>query len=65
MFGFTVGFPGSADRMAPLPVGPNPRWRLAANLENFFMFGSSIEFLGSRQIEWRYFRQIEDGQPPC
>jgi len=30
-----VGFSKSADRMALLPVGPNPRWRLAAILENF------------------------------
>jgi len=31
MFGFTVGFSGSADRMALFPVSPNPR---AAILEN-------------------------------
>ena len=30
-----VGFAGSADRMALFPVAPNPRWRLAAILENF------------------------------
>jgi len=30
-----VGFSGTADRMVLLPVGPNPRWRLAAVLENF------------------------------
>ena len=30
-----VGFSGTADRMDLLPVGPNPRWRLAAILENF------------------------------
>ena len=30
-----VGFSRSADRMDLLPVGPNPRWRLAAILENF------------------------------
>jgi len=30
-----VEFSGTADRMALLPVGPNPRWRLAAILENF------------------------------
>jgi len=35
MFGSRVGFSRSADRMDPLPVGPNPRWRLAAILENF------------------------------
>ena len=28
MFGSTVGFSGSADRMALFPVWPNPRWRL-------------------------------------
>jgi len=26
MFGSMVGFSRSADRMALLPVGPNPRW---------------------------------------
>jgi len=30
-----VGISGTADRMDLLPVGPNPRWRLAAVLENF------------------------------
>jgi len=35
MFGARVGFSGSADRMALLPVGPNPRWRLATTLEKF------------------------------
>jgi len=35
MFGSTVGFSRSADRKDLLPVGPNPRWRLAAILENF------------------------------
>jgi len=30
-----VGFSGTADRMDLLPVRPNPRWRLAAILENF------------------------------
>jgi len=35
MFGSRVGFSRSADQMALLPVGPNPRWRLAAILENF------------------------------
>ena len=28
-----VGFSGTANRMDLLPVGPNPRWRLAAILE--------------------------------
>ena len=35
MFGSRLGFLRSADRMDLLPVGPNPRWRLAAILENF------------------------------
>ena len=30
MFRSTVGFSGSADRMALYPVSPNPRWRLGA-----------------------------------
>ena len=39
MFGSTLGFSRSADRMARFPVSPNPRWRLgrhrrAAILEN-------------------------------
>jgi len=37
MFGSTVGFSGSADRVALFPVSPNPRWRLcgtAAILKN-------------------------------
>jgi len=35
MLGSRVGFSRSADRMDLLPVGPNPKWRLAAILENF------------------------------
>jgi len=35
MFGSRVGFSGTADRIDLLPVAPNPRWRLAAILENF------------------------------
>jgi len=35
MFASRVGFSGSADQMALLPVGPNPRQPLAAVLENF------------------------------
>jgi len=35
MFGSMVGFSRSADRMDLLPMSPNPRWRLAAILENF------------------------------
>jgi len=34
VFGARVGFSGSADRMALLPVGPDPRRRPAAILEN-------------------------------
>ena len=33
MFGSRVGFWGMADRMAPLTVGSNPRWRPAAILK--------------------------------
>ena len=35
MFGSTVGFSRSADRMAIFPVSPNPRWRLGRHLEKF------------------------------
>jgi len=35
VFGFRVGFLRSADRMALFPVGPNPRSRLSAVLDNF------------------------------
>jgi len=35
MFGSMVLFSGTADRMALLPVGSNPRWRMAAIFENF------------------------------
>jgi len=41
MFGSTVVFFGSADRMALFPVSPNPRWRLGRHLEKF---------------KWRYLR---------
>jgi len=40
MFGSRSGFSGSADRMALLPVGANPRWRPSVVLEIF---------------EWPYF----------
>jgi len=30
-----VGFSGTVDRMVLFLVSPNPRWRLAAILENF------------------------------
>ena len=58
MFGTTVGFSGSADRMTLFPVSPNPRWRPAAILENsngdisaadrpiYSAFGSRIGFSG-------------------
>jgi len=35
MFGFRLGFSGSADRMALLPVGANPRWRSSVVLVFF------------------------------
>ena len=41
MFGSSVGFSGSADRMALFPVTSNPSWRQAAIFDNF---------------EWRYLR---------
>jgi len=41
MFGSTVGFSGSADRMALLTVSPNLRWRLGRHLGKF---------------KWRYLR---------
>ena len=41
MFGSTMGFSGSADRMALFPVSPNPRWRLGRHLGKF---------------KWRYLR---------
>ena len=41
MFGSAVGFLRSADRMALLPVSPNPRWRRSRHFEKF---------------KWRYLR---------
>ena len=35
VFDLRLGFSGTADRMTLFPVSPNPRWRLAAMLENF------------------------------
>jgi len=35
MFGSSVGFSGSADRMALFLVTSNPGWRQAAILDNF------------------------------
>jgi len=37
-----VGFSETADRMALFPVSPNPRWRLAAILENFNDLSSGL-----------------------
>jgi len=34
MFGSTVEFSGSADRIALFPVSTNPRWRLTRHLKN-------------------------------
>ena len=59
MFGSTVGFLGSAARMALFPVSSNPRWRLGRILENsngdisaadhpiYSVFGSRMGFPGS------------------
>jgi len=35
MFGSTLGFSGSADRVALFPVSPNPRWLLGHHLKKF------------------------------
>jgi len=54
MFGSTVGFSRSADRMALFPVSPNPRWRCSRHLEKFkwrYLRGGSSDLLrvfGSR-----------------
>jgi len=48
MFGSTVGFSGSADRIALFSVSPNPRWRLARHLQNFkwrYLCGGSFDLL--------------------
>ena len=56
MFGSTVGFSRSADRMALFPVSPNPRWRFlktsngdiaAADHPIYSVFGSRTGFSGS------------------
>jgi len=49
MFGSTVGFSGSADRMALFPVSPNPRNGdiSAANHPIHSVFGSRMGFSGS------------------
>jgi len=41
VFGASMGFSRSADRMALFPVLPNPRWRRSRHLEKF---------------KWRYLR---------
>jgi len=43
MFGSSVGFSGSANRMALFPVTSNPSWQQAAILDNF-------------EFEWPYLR---------
>ena len=53
MFGSTLGFSRSADRMALFSVSPNPRWLLAngnisaADRPIYAVFGSRIGFSGS------------------
>ena len=59
MFGSTVGFSGSADRMALLTVSPNLRWRLGRHLGKckrdisvadhpiYSVFGSTMGVSGS------------------
>jgi len=59
MFGSTVGFSGTADRMALFPVSLNPRWRLDRHLGKFnghitaadhpiySVFGSRMGFSGT------------------
>ena len=67
MFGSTVRFSGSADRMALFPVSPNPRWRLGRHLGKFkwrYLSGGLSDLLRfvlgwgfqGRRIEWCYFR---------
>jgi len=76
MFGFRVGFSGTADRTALFTVRTNPRWRPPPCWKIFFQVAISPQpvvrstsclvvgwgFRG-RRIEWRYFRfeQIQDG----
>jgi len=48
MFGSTVRFSGSADRMALFPVPPNPRWRRSRHLGKFkwrYLSGGSSDLL--------------------
>jgi len=67
MFGSTMRFSGSADRMALFPVSPKPRWRpppswkiqMAISQRRIVRFTPCL-VLGrgfwGRRIEWRYFR---------
>jgi len=63
IFGSIVGFSRSADRMALLPVGPNPRLRPPAVLYNFLWAylwnrwnGSPIQFVFGSRI-WEIMRE--------
>jgi len=57
MFGCSVGFSGTADRMDLLPVGPNPGWRLAAILKNF----ESLEWvIRSTFMNYSYRAALEE-----
>ena len=47
MFGSTVGFSGSADRMALFPVSPNPRWRRSRRRSRHL-----------EKFKWRYLRCV-------
>jgi len=77
MFGSSLGFSRSADRMALFPVSPNPRSKMAAEPPSWKIQMAisqrrivrftpclvlGLGFRG-RRIEWRYFRfrQIQDG----
>jgi len=61
MFDSTVGFSGSADRMALFPVSPNPRWRLLGKFKWRYLSSGSSDLLclvlgwgfRGRRIEWR------------
>ena len=46
MFGSTLGFSGSADRLAPFPVSPNGHIS-AADRPIYAVFGSRMGFSGS------------------
>ena len=51
------GFSRSADRMAPLPDGSNPRWRLAAILESSIVY---ISAAGSGGTEEKIMSEDEE-----